>query len=71
MSNPEPDELFRARLLRVVADHERHLVRMAYGAYLDQVGRKYDRFRTGVPLKCFDSFQDQGSRNVASEEEHW
>ncbi|WP_267424327.1 hypothetical protein [Methylobacterium sp. GC_Met_2] len=44
---------------------------MAYGAYLDQVGRKYDRFRTGVPLKCFDSFQDQGSRNVASEEEHW
>ena len=34
MSQPEPDDLFRAHLLRVVADNERHLVRMAYGAYL-------------------------------------
>jgi len=51
--DPEPDDLFRARLLRVVADNERHLVRMAYGAHLDHIGRKYGRFRTGVPLKGF------------------
>jgi len=55
MSAPEPDELFRTRLLRVVADSERHLVRMAYGEFLDQIGRKYARFRTGVPLKGFDA----------------
>lgn len=55
MASPESDEQFRARLLRVVADNERHLVRMAYGSYLDHVGRKYGRFRTGVPLKGFDA----------------
>ena len=54
MSEPEPDELFRVRILRVVADHERHLVRMAYGSFLDRIGRKYGRFRTGVPLKGLD-----------------
>ncbi|QGY04779.1 hypothetical protein MMSR116_24880 [Methylobacterium mesophilicum SR1.6/6] len=54
MSDPEPDELFRARLLRVVVDNDRHLVRMAYGAFLDHIGRKYGRFRTGVPLKGLD-----------------
>ena len=51
MSYPEPDELFCARLLQVVADRERHLVRMAYGPFLDRIGRKYNRFRSGVPLR--------------------
>lgn len=55
MGTPEPDELFRVRLLRVVPDSERHLVRMAYGAHLDRIGRKYGRFRTGVPLKGLES----------------
>ncbi|TXM97292.1 hypothetical protein FV242_31985 [Methylobacterium sp. WL64] len=51
MSNPEPDELFRTRLLRVVTDTDRVMVRVARGPQLDTIGRKYDRFRTGVPLK--------------------
>ncbi|MCJ2089537.1 hypothetical protein MKK88_26630 [Methylobacterium sp. E-005] len=58
MTDPESDDLFRARLLRVVADYERHLVRVAYGPFLDRIGRKYDRFRTGVPLKGLDGFKD-------------
>jgi hypothetical protein len=58
MSFPEPDELFRARILRVVAENERHLVRMAYGAHLDHIGRKYDRFRTGVPLNVVAKFNN-------------
>ncbi|MCJ2054682.1 hypothetical protein [Methylobacterium sp. J-070] len=65
MSHPEPDELFRARILRVVADNERHLVRMAYGAHLDHIGRKYGRFRTGVPLKGFDAFKDYNTGGEA------
>ncbi|MCJ2060206.1 hypothetical protein MKL09_27220 [Methylobacterium sp. J-048] len=51
MSDPEPDEIFRERLLRVVAEHDRHMVMFARGAMLDLLGRKYDRFRTGIPLK--------------------
>ena len=52
MSAPEPDDIFRERLLRVVADHDRHTALFARGATLDLLGRKYDRFRTGVPLKA-------------------
>ncbi|MCJ2101958.1 hypothetical protein [Methylobacterium sp. E-046] len=51
MSNPEPDEIFRKRLLRVVAEIDRHFALVAAGTYLDDLARKYGRFRTGVPLK--------------------
>ncbi|MCJ2016868.1 hypothetical protein MKK84_05400 [Methylobacterium sp. E-065] len=58
MSDPEPDELFRARLLRVVSEELRPFARIAVGAELDAMGRKYNRFRTGAPLKGFDGFRD-------------
>ena len=51
MSDPEPDALFCARLLRVVAEKDRTLALVVRGAYLEALGRKYGRFRTGVPLK--------------------
>jgi hypothetical protein len=51
MSDPEPDSAFRERLLRVVAEKDRLLAMVASGDDLDQLGRKYDRFRTGVPLR--------------------
>lgn len=51
MSDPEPDELFRARLLRVVAVLDRPMVVVGVGLQLDRIGRKYGRFRTGMPLK--------------------
>ena len=50
MSGPEPDELFRARLLRVVAELDRPMTLVGVGPQLDRIGRRYDRFRTGVPL---------------------
>ncbi|WP_267423171.1 hypothetical protein [Methylobacterium sp. GC_Met_2] len=53
MSDPEPDELFRKRLLRVVSEKDRHAALVVVGAYLDALGRKYGRFRTGVALKGF------------------
>jgi hypothetical protein len=55
VSNPEPDAFFRRRLLRVVAEKDRHLAMVAEGAELDLLGRKYDRFRTGVPLKGLEA----------------
>ncbi|MGW8788728.1 hypothetical protein [Heyndrickxia sporothermodurans] len=58
MSDPEPDDLFRARLLRVVDEKDRHVAQVGVGAQLDRLGRKYDVFRTGVPLKGFEGFQD-------------
>jgi hypothetical protein len=58
MSDPEPDTIFRQRLLRVVAEKDRHAAMVAADAYLDALGRKYDRFRTGVPLKGLGSLQD-------------
>jgi hypothetical protein len=58
VSDPETDADFRVRLLRVVSEQERHLVRMLSGRHLDQLGRRYDRFRTGVPLKGFDGFRN-------------
>lgn len=51
VSDPELDAHFRKRLLRVQTDKDREFVLVASGAYLDALGRKYDRFRTGVPLK--------------------
>jgi hypothetical protein len=51
MSDPEPDFAFRERLLRVVSEELRPFVEKATGGALDVVGRQYDRFRTGVPLK--------------------
>lgn len=50
MSDPEPDAIFRERLLRVVSEEVRPFVERACGAELDAIGRQYDRFRTGVPL---------------------
>ena len=55
MSDPEPDTIFRARLLRVVSDELRPFVRIAVGTELDAMGRRHDRFRTGVPLKGLDT----------------
>ena len=51
MTAPEPDADFRERLLRVASADDRLLIIRANGAMLDTIGRKYDRFRTGVPLK--------------------
>jgi hypothetical protein len=55
MSDPEPDAIFRERLLRVVSEELRPFVERASGAELDAIGRKYDRFRTGVPLKGLEA----------------
>jgi len=57
MSDPEPDAYFRKRLLRVVAEKDRAAAQEVAGAYLDALGRKYNRFRTGVPLKGYESFK--------------
>ena len=51
MSDPELDCDFRQRLLRVVGDRDRNLVLEFSGSQLDAIGRRYDRFRYGVPLK--------------------
>jgi hypothetical protein len=61
VSDPEPDAYFRKRLLRVVAEKDREFALVASGAYLDALGRKYNRFRTGVPLKGL-SAADPGRR---------
>lgn len=59
MSNPESDADFRERLLRVASADDRLLVIRASGAMLDTIGRKYDRFRTGVPLKGLEKQRDR------------
>ncbi|MCJ2093973.1 MULTISPECIES: hypothetical protein [unclassified Methylobacterium] len=58
MSDPETDDLFRERLLREVIEEDRDRVMRAQGKQLDAIGRKYDVFRTGVPLDGFDGFKD-------------
>jgi hypothetical protein len=58
MSDPEPDAMFRDRLLRVVNEELRPFVRIAIGTELDAIGRQYNRFRTGVPLKGYESFKE-------------
>ncbi len=55
MATPESDEQLRARLLPVVSEELRPFVRIAVGAELDAMGRKHNRFRTGVPLKSLDT----------------
>jgi hypothetical protein len=55
MSDPEPDSAFRERLLRVVKENDRVLVLTSAGADLDAIGRRYDRFRTGMPLKGLEA----------------
>jgi hypothetical protein len=59
MSDPEPDSLFRARLLRVVDRKDLHVTLFGLGDQLDNVGRRYDRFRTGVPLKGLGAGQSR------------
>jgi hypothetical protein len=61
MSDPEPDADFRERLLREVHDGDRDLVIRAAGKRLDALGRKYDVYRTGVPLGAFDGLEDGGT----------
>jgi hypothetical protein len=58
MSDPEHDADFRERLLREVPEGDRDLVIGASGKQLDALGRKYDVYRTGVPLDGFDGFED-------------
>ena len=58
MSDPESDADFRERLLREVSDGDRDLVIGASGPQLDALSRKYDVYRTGVPLGGFDGFED-------------
>ncbi|WP_267361486.1 MULTISPECIES: hypothetical protein [unclassified Methylobacterium] len=55
MSDPEPDFAFRARLLPILSEKDRQLAMAVAGARLDNIGRKYGRFRTGVPLKGLDA----------------
>jgi hypothetical protein len=55
MSDPEPDSAFRDRLLRVASEIDRPLVVTSTGPALDILGRKYDRFRTGVPFKGLEA----------------
>ena len=55
MSDPEPASVFRERLLRVVSEKDRYLAALARGAKLDLLARKYDRFRTGAPLKGLEA----------------
>jgi len=42
-------------LLRVVSEEDRLRVLIATGSVLDVIGRQYDRFRTGVPLKGLEA----------------
>jgi hypothetical protein len=63
MSDPEPDTDFRERLLREVPDGDQDLVIRASGKRLDAIGRKYDVYRTGVPLDGFDGFEDGGGED--------
>lgn len=49
-ARPETDEAFRERILRVAEEGDRREVRVARMRDLDVIGRKYGRFRYGVPL---------------------
>jgi hypothetical protein len=65
MSDPEPDDIFRARLLRVVAEIDRFFTLLAFGPRLDNIGRKYGCYRTGVPLNGFGASKDLGFEHDA------
>ena len=71
MSDPEPVEQFRARLLRVVDEELRPFVRIASDPELDVMGRQHNRFRTGVPLKGFDGSKDDYTEESGSEQKPW
>lgn len=47
---PETDEAFRVRILRVAEEGDQREVQVARMRDLDVIGRKYGRFRYGVPL---------------------
>lgn len=66
MSDPEPDDIFRARLLRVVGDKDRRLAEVACGPHLDILARRYDRFRAGAPPRSFEIWPDQSALFTAS-----
>ena len=47
---PETDHEFRQRIMRVAAEKDFPGVQIALARELDALGRKYGRFRYGVPL---------------------
>jgi hypothetical protein len=49
-ANPETDGEFRHRILRVADERDVREIWVARGHELDALGRKYGRFRYGVPL---------------------
>lgn len=67
MSDPEPDSVFRERLLRVLTEADRQVAMVVSGDRLDDLGRKYDRFRTGVPLKGLE----EGGRATSGLPKGW
>lgn len=50
MTQPETDADYRARILKVCTEEDRGKIYLLYSKKLDEMGRKYDRFRFGVPL---------------------
>ncbi|KAA0122245.1 hypothetical protein CIW48_19845 [Methylobacterium sp. P1-11] len=55
MGDPEPDSAFRDQSFRVASEVDRPLALVSTGPALDMLGRKYDRFRTGVPLEGLEA----------------
>lgn len=49
-AQPETDEDFRLRVLRVADERDWRYIRVALTHQLDAFGRKYGRFRYGTPL---------------------
>jgi hypothetical protein len=49
-ADPEADQEFRLRILRVAQERDVREIRTARGRELDALGRRYDRFRYGAPL---------------------
>jgi hypothetical protein len=61
VSDPEPDAIFRERLIGLVEPELRPFVRIATGSELDAIGRKLDRFRYGAPLKMTAAVSNIGT----------
>ena len=51
MSKPETDPEFRGRIRRVAAESDWFAITTARSHALDEIGRKYDRFRYGSSLQ--------------------
>lgn len=51
MARVETDQDFRGRLMRVVHRGDRSKALVRAGEHLDDLGRTYGLFRTGIPLK--------------------